>query len=116
VKRPGNRLPRQALHGITSWLKLAIQPSIVRRATAYAVVVGTLLVAINHWEAVVSGRVSLRELWQIALTVLVPYLVSTSSSVGAMRHTDSDDESVTGPESAGGVRRQCPPGDTRSGR
>lgn len=68
-----------------SWLKLALQPSVVRRAVGYAVVIGSILVAINHGDALLHGDLTHGDLWQILLTVLVPYLVSTSSSVGALR-------------------------------
>lgn len=40
--------------------------------------IGSLLIAINHWEALTSG--ALPALWKIALTYLVPFAVSTYSS------------------------------------
>ena len=67
------------------WLRLATSPSVVRRACAVAVVVGTVLVAINHGDAILRGDFSLGRDMRIALTVLVPYCVSTYSSVAAMR-------------------------------
>jgi hypothetical protein len=36
-------------------LELARQPRVVRRALAYAVVVGSLLIAINHGHAILAG-------------------------------------------------------------
>ena len=66
------------------WLRLATSPSVVRRALAVAVVVGTVLVAINHGDAIARREVSLGRALRIMLTVLVPYCVSTYSSVGAM--------------------------------
>lgn len=68
-----------------SWLHLAFQRSVVRRALLYAVVVGSVLIGINHGDAILRGDLSRDRLLRIALTVLVPYLVSTSSSVGAIR-------------------------------
>ena len=66
-------------------LALARQPEVVRRALAYAVVVGSLLIAINHGQAILAGEVDRGRLLQMGLTVMVPYAVSTLSSVGALR-------------------------------
>ena len=67
------------------WLKLATSGSVVRRATVIAMVVGTILVAINHGDAIIRGDLSMGRLLRIALTVMVPYCVSTYSSVSALR-------------------------------
>lgn len=67
------------------WLLLAFRPSVLGRGLLYAGVVGALLVAINHGDALLRGNVDGHRLLRIALTVLVPYLVSTFSSVGAIR-------------------------------
>ena len=48
-------------------------------------VVGSLLIAINHVDALLRGDLEGVRLLKMALTVLVPYCVSTASSVGAMR-------------------------------
>ncbi|MEN8185236.1 MAG: nitrate/nitrite transporter NrtS [Myxococcota bacterium] len=64
---------------------LALQPAVVRRALGYAVVVGSLLVAINHGDAILAGSVDAERWLRMGLTVMVPYVVSTLSSVGAMR-------------------------------
>jgi hypothetical protein len=65
-------------------LRLAIQPSIVKRALKYAVVVGIILISINHGDAILHGEVTRGRLLQMGLTVLVPYVVSTLSGVGAL--------------------------------
>ena len=65
-------------------LRLALQPSIVKRALKYAVVVGIILITINHGDAILHGEVTRGRLFQMALTVLVPYVVSTLSSVGTL--------------------------------
>ncbi|MEZ4218341.1 MAG: nitrate/nitrite transporter NrtS [Myxococcota bacterium] len=67
------------------FLALAARARVVRRALGYAVVVGSVLIAINHGDALLAGDVSARRLLKMALTVLVPYCVSTLSSVGALR-------------------------------
>lgn len=51
----------------------------------YAVGVGALLIAINHGDAIVRRDVSFRRFVQMCLTMAVPYVVSTASSIGAMR-------------------------------
>lgn len=94
-----NRRPAAVVHGsdiegalidetvagrASRWLRTAADRTVVLRALAYAVVVGAILVAINHGEAILSGQVDASRWLQIGLTVLVPYCVSTASSVGAM--------------------------------
>jgi hypothetical protein len=64
---------------------LARQPRVVRRALLYAVVVGSVLIAINHGDALIAGQLDATRCWKMGLTVLVPYAVSTLSSVGALR-------------------------------
>jgi len=71
-------------HGMKEWFELAFQPSVVKRALKYAVVVGLILIAINHGAAIISGRVTRGVVIQMLLTMMVPYVVSTLSSVGAM--------------------------------
>lgn len=68
-----------------AWLQLALRPSVVRRALRYAVIVGLILITINHGDALLRGEWSAGRLLKMALTVMVPYLVSTLSSVGALR-------------------------------
>ena len=63
---------------------------VVRRATYMAIVVGSILVFINHGERIFAGDFSFTLLWQSLLTLVVPYCVSTFSSVLAMiEHADS---------------------------
>lgn len=68
-----------------SRLDLALSPPVVRRALKIAVVVGAVLILINHGDALLRGDFSAGRLFRMALTVLVPYLVSTISSVEALR-------------------------------
>lgn len=71
------------------WWKLATRADVARRALLYAVAVGAVLIAINHGDALVTGRVDGTRLLKMALTTLVPYTVSTLSSVGAMRQAQA---------------------------
>ncbi|GMR05767.1 MAG: hypothetical protein BMS9Abin25_0342 [Gammaproteobacteria bacterium] len=66
------------------WLRYACEPSVVWRATRYAFLVGIILILINHVDHIFRGEVTGVNLIQMGLTVLVPYLVSTCSSVGAI--------------------------------
>ncbi len=66
-------------------LQLATSPNVVRRALGYAVVVGAILIAINHADALARGEFDLIRGIKMGLTVLVPYTVSTLSSVQALR-------------------------------
>jgi hypothetical protein len=68
-----------------AWLRLACEPAVVRRALRYTVVVGVALNAINHGDAIMRGDIDAVRLFRIGLTVVVPYCVSTSSTVEALR-------------------------------
>ncbi len=67
------------------WLELATSRPVVRRALAYAVIVGAVLIAINHGDALLQGEISQTRVLKMMLTILVPYSVSTLSSVQALR-------------------------------
>jgi len=76
----GSAPPSPALE----WFRLAASAPVRRRALRYAVVVGAILITINHGDAILRGDLPLGRLLRIGLTLMVPYLVSTFSSVGAM--------------------------------
>ena len=67
------------------WFALATNRSVVRRAAVVALIVGSILVIINHGDAIIRGDWSAGRLLRIVLTVSVPYCVSTYSSVSALR-------------------------------
>lgn len=69
---------------IREWLHIASRKPIVMRGLKYALVVGSVLIAINHGNAIADGTVDTTRLVQMMLTALVPYCVSTASSVGAV--------------------------------
>ena len=69
--------------GLRAWIAVARERAVVRRAVTFALVVGAILIAINHGDAILAGDVDTRRLLKMGLTVLVPYTVSTLSSVGA---------------------------------
>jgi hypothetical protein len=68
---------------VVRWLAVARERAVVLRALKFALVVGAVLIAINHGDALLRGEVDARRLLKMGLTVLVPYVVSTLSSVGA---------------------------------
>ena len=68
-----------------SALRLACSGPVVRRGLVFAGVVGPVLVVINHGDALLAGVLGTGSLLKIGLTVLVPYVVSTVSSVLALR-------------------------------
>ena len=67
------------------WFELATSGPVVRRALGYALVVGAILIGINHGDVILSGSVGRERLLKMGLTVIVPYLVSTFSSVAALK-------------------------------
>jgi hypothetical protein len=70
---------------VSEWLRIALEPSVVKRALRTMLVVGAILIAINHGDALLSGQLDAERVFKIALTLLVPYGVSTTSSVAALR-------------------------------
>jgi hypothetical protein len=73
---------------IRTWLAVARRRSIVVRALKFAVVVGTVIAAINHGDAILAGDVDARRVFKMLITALVPYTVSTLSSVAATLERD----------------------------
>ncbi len=87
----GGRAPRnQASASVAaSALRMAMEWPVVRRALGFAAVVGAILIAINHGGALLEGDVDSGHMIKMGLTLLVPYVVSTLSSVMAMRESNS---------------------------
>ena len=75
---------------MSRWLEVARSASVVRRAFGYAAVVGAILIAINHGDALLRGELDGVRWLKMGLTVLVPYTVSTLSSVSAIRALEAD--------------------------
>ena len=59
---------------------------VVLTAIKVALVVGTILALINHGPALLALELSRQQILQIALTYLVPYCVSTYSSVKILKN------------------------------
>jgi len=66
------------------FLVLCFTKNVIKRAGVTALLVGAVLIAINHGDAILSGQVDASRLFKIILTVFVPYMVSTVSSVSTI--------------------------------
>jgi len=58
-----------------------------------AAIVGALLITINHADALLRGELDRTRALKMALTLLVPYCVSTYSSVATLRALGRTSES-----------------------
>ncbi len=70
------------------WLSVVLRRDIVIRGLKVGVIVGTILVAINQGDMILSGQLDASAAWKIPLTYLVPYCVSTYGGVSAIRAYD----------------------------
>ena len=69
-----------------SALQIAFDATVVRRALIMAAIVGTILVLINHFNCCVAhGMIGNVCMVKMIMTFLVPYTVSTVSSVQAIK-------------------------------
>lgn len=64
---------------------IATKRSVVVRASRVSLVVGVVLAMINHGDRLFTSQVDVMTLIKIGLSFLVPYCVSTFSSVLAVR-------------------------------
>ena len=86
---------------VEEWLQIAFSAPVRRRALRFVVVVGAVLIAINHGSAILAGDITRERLIRILLTLAVPYVVSTVSSVSAIRECMGRPKTGGG-EAAGG--------------
>jgi len=80
------------IHDMRKHLRTARQPEVVRTALRFALVVGPILVFINHGDAIIAGTMDSTAWLKSALTMVVPYTVSTLSSISAYHSCRSDSE------------------------
>lgn len=73
---------------MSSFLSVASRRDVVRRALRIALIVGTLLISINHGDKILSGTLQDGDWLKMFLTYFVPYGVSTVSSVAALRDSE----------------------------
>ena len=70
---------------VPDFLALALTRGVVLSALKIALVVGSILALINHGGAIVELNLTRGSVLQIVLTYMVPYSVSTYSSVRALQ-------------------------------
>ena len=70
------------------FLRLAKRQEVRTRAFKVSLVVGSILALINHSDSLFTGKLEVHHSFQIIATFLVPYLVSTYSSVSAIKHQE----------------------------
>ncbi len=68
---------------MSKWLSLALDRETVRRSTKVGLIVGTVLVCINHGDALLAGNIDMNRAAKMILTYFVPYLISTYASLSA---------------------------------
>jgi hypothetical protein len=66
------------------WCSLVCRFSVVKRGLKFCLVVGIVLIAINHGDVILRGELQPINYIKMGLTVIVPYMVSVFSSVGAI--------------------------------
>ena len=71
------------------WLRIATRRDLVLRGLKTGLIVGTILVAINQGDMILSGQLDASAAWKIPLTYLVPYCVATYGGVAAIRAYDN---------------------------
>jgi len=67
-----------------NWLQLALRVDILGDAIKVALIVGTILTAINQGDIIASGPLTPSDLVKILLNYFVPYCVSTYAGVEAL--------------------------------
>ena len=99
---PERPVRRGLLHSpsmnLRTWLSTATHPATARRAAITALIVGVILTVINHGPALLAGQVTGERIFQILLTVMVPYTVSTISSVATRHEMSSVRTPATAPK------------------
>lgn len=74
---------------LAKWLRVARQPAVLKRSAIVCFLVGSILVAVNLGPQLIAGAFSPTLLVQVVLTYLVPFVVSTATSVAALGPPDS---------------------------
>ena len=69
---------------INIWFQIALQRNIVLRAFKLALIVGSILMLINHGDVMLNNELSQKGFIKIIVTYFVPYCVSTYSSTEAI--------------------------------
>ena len=70
------------------FLKYATDKVCVYRSVKVALIVGSVIGLINHYDALFYGTLTTRRIFQILLTFLVPYSVATYGSAMQARYIE----------------------------
>ena len=73
-----------------NWFHIATSRDCTRRAFGYTIVVGVILILINHIDALIRGDIDTIRVVKMGLTILVPYTVSTLSSVQSLLKVEKE--------------------------
>ncbi len=74
--------------GVGVFWAIATRREVMMQALKTAVLVGMVLIAINHGDALIAGEIDATRLGKMLLTFLVPYSVSTYASVRATQNAE----------------------------
>ena len=79
-------------NNLKKWYAIAASPDIIKRAIGYALVVGFFLILINHGACILENNYTQVCFLQSLLSMLVPYIVVTFSSVQAIVSNHSNNQ------------------------
>ncbi|HEX9583118.1 MAG TPA: nitrate/nitrite transporter NrtS [Gammaproteobacteria bacterium] len=74
---------------INRWCRAARRRDVAGRSTRVALIVGTILVAVNYTDRWLDGSLGQIDYVKMLLTYLVPYCVSTWVSVSTLHSSDN---------------------------
>lgn len=74
---------------IKRWCRAARRREVTRRSIRVALIVGTILVAVNYTDRWLDGSLGRADYVKMLLTYLVPYCVSTWVSVSTLLTSDN---------------------------
>ncbi len=69
---------------MAEFIHVAMRATVLKRAIIIALIVGTIIAVINYYDKMIAASLSSSDIIKIAITFLVPYAVSTISSVMAI--------------------------------
>jgi len=75
---------------IMNWIRLALSKPVRLRAIKVAALVGPVLIGINQGDIILQGGLNVICVLKMGLTFMVPYCVSTFSSVEALKDCSTD--------------------------
>ena len=72
--------------GFMEKTNIALKKDILIRSSKVALVVGTMLALINHGDAIITNTLTIESIIKIAVSYLVPFSVSTWSTIQAKKN------------------------------